>query len=51
MIRKRCALEQLLMEGILHMTISLANCFGINQLLCNRKENFSSNINVISIMF
>ena len=38
MIRKQCALEQLLMEGILHMTISLANSFGINQLLCNKRK-------------
>lgn len=51
MIRKLFALEQLFMERIIHMTITLTSCFGINQLIWNPKENFSSNINIISIMF
>ena len=48
MIRKWFALEQLLMEGMIHTTIILANCFGINHLFCSRKESFSNNINIMS---
>ena len=50
MIRKWFALEQLLMEGMIHTTIiiTLANCFGINHLFGSRKESFSNDINIIS---
>jgi len=48
MIRKWFALEQLLMEGMIHTTITLANCFGINHPFCSRKESFSNNINIMS---